>query len=107
MTSTSVKDLLSVAYDAATLAMLDPRAEGVHSSAENYELLERISRTAESHGVYVLVDAIDRERWSDLNELFGRVANAADDPEGAGWEAVVHWVVDTVRPATAGLEVTG
>lgn len=89
-----VKDLLGVAYDAATLATVDPDVTDLGSIAERGALLELIKATAAAHDRYTLTDLIPSERIADLSDALGRGANAADYIDGSGWEAVVQWAID-------------
>ena len=100
-----VKDLLSVAYDAASLATVDPGAPSLTESAEDGELLDRIESTASRFGMATLVQTIPAERRGDLSDALGRAANAADYMDGSGWESVIPWTIDlfpsNVRELTA------
>lgn len=100
-----VNDFLSIAYDAATLATVAPDAEGLSTVAENGGLTGRIIADLDGADYASLTSTISAERRVELDEALGRMANAADYVEGQGWEAVVRWVVDIIRPAARGIEL--
>ncbi len=91
-----VKDLLAVAYDAAALATLDPGRRALGTVAEDGGLLDLILSTAEEKDLVPLTQTVPVDRRADLAERLGSSANASDYPRGAGWEAVVIWVIDAL-----------
>lgn len=89
-----VKDLLAVAYDAASLTSFDREPANLGTSAEAGTLLDRIEAAASNFGLATIVQTIPAERRDDVAEALGRAANAADYIVGSGWEAVVVWTLD-------------
>jgi hypothetical protein len=99
-------DFLSIAYDASTLAAIAPDAEGLYTTAEQKGLTARIIAELDDADFASLTSTISNDARAELDEAFASQSNVNDPVEGEGWDVVVRWVVDIVRPNTRGVDVS-